>query len=175
LNALGFFFSSTELTFPSFSLCKQTNQQAHDNESFMKNTCPNHHHEEKSVEGNQAMPEEDNALADKDKTMCENPSGCDHNYSILVQYNNELGYFKKTYLDKHPLWPKSCSDCGVLFVLKDVQSCERELRGCFSLAKYLLTIERSYRVQSVSESAVTTGYSKTVAPTDFYTEPHLST
>jgi hypothetical protein len=70
------------------------------------------------VEGNQAMPEEDNASADKDKTMCENLSGCNHNYSILVQYNNELGYFKKTYLDKHPLWPKSCSDCGVLFVLK---------------------------------------------------------
>jgi hypothetical protein len=118
LNALGFFFSSTELTFPSFSFCEQTNQRAHDNESFTKNTCPNHHHEEEAVEGNRAMPEEDNASADKDETMCENPSGCNHNYSILVQYNNELGYFKKTYLDKHPMWPKSCSDCGVLFVLK---------------------------------------------------------
>jgi hypothetical protein len=70
LNALGFFFSSTELTFPSFSFCRQTNQRAHDNESFMKNTCPNHHHEEEAVEGNQAMPEEDNASADKDETMC---------------------------------------------------------------------------------------------------------
>jgi hypothetical protein len=85
--------------------------------------------QEEAVEGNQATPKEDNTLAEKDETMCENPSGCDHNYSILVQYNNELGYFKKTYLDKHPMWPKSCSDCGVLFVLKvDINIKEKQYK-----------------------------------------------
>jgi hypothetical protein len=42
---------------------------------------------------------------------------CNHSFiGGLMQHDGGTGYFKKSYLDKTPLWPHGCSDCNCKYV-----------------------------------------------------------
>lgn len=73
-------------------------------------------------------------------TKPKDPPGCDHeDITNFVPYTNDLGYFKTPYLEQHPLWPRQCGGCNILFVDKkkaDV-NIKTELRVCPTTHVYL--------------------------------------
>lgn len=64
-------------------------------------------------------------LTPSKRTPAVDANGCDHkDPSTLVAYTNELGYFKKTYLEKNKFWPKKCDNCSKKFVDKPASQME---------------------------------------------------